>query len=341
MWGMLAGAALGGLSGLFGGGGSQKKQEVTQTSPWGPQIPYLERGFAGAGSALDAWNALGPYQGNLYAGMNDYTKQGLRMGLNFARNGGADLQNQYLKAGLGMMSNGQSGMSSVADKMANFQTSGGVDSDIAGASKYAANPYMDSMIDAASRDVTRNLKEVQLPGINRSAVGSGNMNSSRAGVAEGIAMRGAQDSIADIAANLRGNAYQNGLQLAQNGSQFNDQMRMQGFQGAGNLYNSIFNGGLTAGGAAQGQADANSGAFTNAGDRFQADRQGYMNEDYTKYLMNRDYSFDGLDRYWNIIGSGNWGGTSVTNSKGGGGGGGAGGFLQGALGGALKGWGMS
>jgi hypothetical protein len=69
---------------------------------------------------------------------------------------------------------------------------------IAAAGQYADNPYLDGQIDAASRDVTRNLYENQLPGLNEAATDSGNMNSSRAGVAEGIMKRGAADQIGDI-----------------------------------------------------------------------------------------------------------------------------------------------
>jgi hypothetical protein len=49
------------------------------------------------------------------------------------------------------------------------------------------------------RRCSRNLYENQIPGLNMSATGSGNMNSSRAGVAQGIMTRGAADQIGDIA----------------------------------------------------------------------------------------------------------------------------------------------
>jgi hypothetical protein len=75
---------------------------------------------------------------------------------------------------------------------------------------------MSGMIDAASRDVTRNLYENQIPGLNQAATDSGNMNSSRAGVAQGIMSRGAADQIGDIASNMRGQAYSQGLGLAEN-----------------------------------------------------------------------------------------------------------------------------
>ena len=97
---------------------------------------------------------------------------------------------------------------------------------------YINNDVLNSQIDAASRDVTRNLQENQLVNINSQAAASGNMGSSRAGIADGIAMRGAQEQIGDISAQLRGNAYNTALgieagrasenaQLTQGGNQFN------------------------------------------------------------------------------------------------------------------------
>src|SRR3546814_11199158 len=68
---------------------------------------------------------------------------------------------------------------------------------IKAASAYADNPYTQGMIDANSRDVVRNLNEETLPGIDRQATATGGINSSRAGVAAGIARRGADDRDAD------------------------------------------------------------------------------------------------------------------------------------------------
>src|SRR3546814_1157695 len=83
------------------------------------------------------------------------------------------------------------------------------------AQQYADNPHVQGMIDANSRDVVRNLNEETLPGIDRQATATGGINSSRAGVAAGIAQRGAEDRIADISSTIRGDAYNRGLSLAQ------------------------------------------------------------------------------------------------------------------------------
>lgn len=57
-----------------------------------------------------------------------------------------------------------------------------------------------------TRDIDRNLMEQQIPGLNSAAAMSGNMPSTRAGVAQGIMERGAADRKGDIASQLTSNA---------------------------------------------------------------------------------------------------------------------------------------
>ena len=134
-----------------------------------------------------------------------------------------------------------------------FQNQG---ADLNMAAEYADNPFMTGMIDAASRDVTRNLYENQLPGIAAYSAGSGNLGSSRRGMQEAIAQRGAADRIGDIASGLRGDSWRQGLgyanqiasqnaNLGQQQQQFNQgqqfnaagQLAGLGQAGTGNLMN--------------------------------------------------------------------------------------------------------
>ena len=58
------------------------------------------------------------------------------------------------------------------------------------------------LVDAALRDSTRMLTEQTLPGINRAASSTNNTNSSRAGIADALAMRDYNDRAADVSANI-------------------------------------------------------------------------------------------------------------------------------------------
>ena len=67
--------------------------------------------------------------------------------------------------------------------------------DMAQVAMMADNPYMNGMIDSASRDISRNLYENQMPGIAAYSAGTGTMGSSRRGAQEAIAERGAADRV--------------------------------------------------------------------------------------------------------------------------------------------------
>jgi hypothetical protein len=85
---------------------------------------------------------------------------------------------------------------------------------LSGARSYVDNGLLQGQIDAATRDVARTLGEETLPGLNARAMAGGNVNSARAGAAEAIARRGAEDRVADVSASMRGDAYKTGLSTA-------------------------------------------------------------------------------------------------------------------------------
>ena len=78
-------------------------------------------------------------------------------------------------------------------------------------SNYINNDVLQGQINAATRDISRNLNENQLTGIAANAAGSGNSGSSRRAVMDAIATRGANDRAADISSQMRGNAYNQAL----------------------------------------------------------------------------------------------------------------------------------
>ena len=80
-------------------------------------------------------------------------------------------------------------------------------------SSYINNDVLQGQIDAASRDIMRNLTESQLTGNASGAAATGNSGSSRRAVMDAIAARGAADRVGDISAAMRGRAYDTGLNI--------------------------------------------------------------------------------------------------------------------------------
>lgn len=76
------------------------------------------------------------------------------------------------------------------------------------------NPYLDQMVQSASRGLIQNYGENVLPGIQGQATAAGHYGSSRQGIAEGIAARGLTDSLSDISTGLYGGQYQSDMNRA-------------------------------------------------------------------------------------------------------------------------------
>lgn len=317
MWDILAGVAGSALGGIFG---SQKQK--TSTSPWKGQKPYLTDLFSQAQAANN--NAGGPYTGNLYAGMDGQTAQGVQGIGGFSPYGQA-ISYGAMDAGAGLFGAGGAAAQGAMGLMGQGDPT---QANIASATQYANNPQVQGMIDAANRDTARNLYEQELPGANRMNSMTGNQNSSRAGMREAMLTRGANDRMADTSANIRGAAYSQGLNMAENSRQAN-----LGFQaqGAGQLAG-LFGQGVAASGAGQQQMYNNLDALVSSGQLSQADAQGYLDAAFKQWSMADNYDMNKLGQYQGLI-SGNYGGTQSS-------GGGLAGAAQGAIGGAATGLGL-
>jgi len=274
MWG----AIIGGAMGLMGANKQAKAQDAAtaaQMAGFNQYKPYVDANLSGASGALDGVLATGAYTGPTYAGPNQFqTGTATNMG-----NIGGNLQN----SGYGMMGN-TSGFGSNANALFN-QYQGMANSAqgdrLATAMDYAsanANP----LVDAAMRDDRRNLQENTLTGIDLAASGSGNMNSSRAGVAEAVANRAYDDRQADVSAQVI-----DGLRTQSLGEQrqaFADQGNALVNAGAAN--NSIENA------YNSGMNTANTGyqMGMGAGGALQGYDQAQMNDERVRFEGNRDFA---------------------------------------------------
>jgi hypothetical protein len=171
-----------------------------------------------AGALLGAGGSYAGNAGALYAngaGAANPTSVGI---LSRAANGGA-LGSSGMAGSTGLM--GQTGALSSAQSLAARGQTDLNPSIQASAAGYMNSDLINGQVDAATRDVSRSLNEETLPGLNSRAMGGGNLNSARAGAAESVARRGAEDRAADISTDIRNNAYNTGISsaLAANGQQ--------------------------------------------------------------------------------------------------------------------------
>ena len=296
------------LSTLMG----KPQQQTTTSTPWGPQADQLKKAFGEASALYDSKKGTSWYGGDLYARMDPLTAQGINGTQGYATGQGAQTAQGVAGASAGLFGAGQ-GALGLYGQMGQMAGQDPTQMNIANAGQYANNPYMDGMIDAASTDIRRNLSETVMPEIDRAATATGNINSTRAGVASGIAQRGAAETIGNISANLRGSAYQSGLGLSESARMGN----MGAMGSAASGMGGMFGHGLQGAGMGMDMAYRNQDALIGAGQLNQADRQGQMDADFTRWQGNDTRAQDLLNNYYSMIGANNWGGTQTAKASGG------------------------
>ncbi|WP_375292308.1 hypothetical protein [Sphingomonas melonis] len=295
------------MGGLFSGSKTTTQNQQTDSGPSKFQQPFLQGAFDAAQKEFQGKQGTPFYQGNLYAGMSDSAKASLESLKGYAAGQGLSAAGSLTKLGSGMAGYGDKAGATLDQYLATASEDP-TKANMAAASEYAANPYVDGMIDANSRDVVRNLNESTLPTLNRTASATGNINSSRAGVAEGIARRGAEDRVADISASIRGDAYNRGLSLA---SQDRTQ-KLNAMGTAAQGYQGLAQTGIGALQAGTGAAYDAYKQIAGADALDQADRQGQADADYKAWQGNDTRGSDLLQRYYGIIGGNSWGSSGST-----------------------------
>lgn len=295
------------MGGIFGS--KTKTKTNTDMGPWSGQQPYVTDAFGQAQDIYNQQKGSPWYQGDIYAGMDPMTRQAIQGTNQFATGTGADLAggvSQNAMALAGMAPRYQSAIDAYYGAASGDPTAG----NIANAGLYADNPFLNSQIDAVGNDIRRGLTENDLPAIDRAATASGGINSTRAGVASGIAMRGAQEELADTAARMRSQAYQDGLQLAESSRQYNT-----GAMGnAAQLYGQGIDRQAAQAGAASDLMYQNLSKQSTAGQMNQQDQQGELDALFKAWQGGDTRASDLLSRYYGIIGANNWGQTGTTNT---------------------------
>ena len=265
----------GGLSYL----GAKKQADATkaaanaQMAPFKLKEPYLEAMYQGAQGAADDMIAAGPYDGSYYAGLDPLGQLGLLYQAGSAL-GNVDAANNLINMGMGSFGNYQDIYNQVQG-------------DVMGAANQYAIDNTQPLLSAAMRDPYRQLTEQTLPGISTRASATGNANSSRAAIAEGIANRAFDDRMADTSANITNQLRDDYLsQFNTNiGNQMNATNAMfKGFGTGLDLQNYIGN------------------ALIKSGAGFQGDLQGQYDADRAFYDYQAGYPLNVYSQLANIYG---------------------------------------
>lgn len=285
----MIGSIIGGAFGLLGA--MQQRQAMKEhnealNAGFNLYKPYLQSTLAGSKTAFDQMMKAGPYTGPTYAGPNSYQ---LDSAGNMAR-AGLDMQGM----GRDLMASTSGFGQNAADLYNQYQQL----SDDARADRLAtaidyASANTAPLLETAMRDSTRRLTEQTLPGINRNASATGNINSSRAGVADALATRAYEDRAADMAADIQQQLIDRSLN--QQAQQFADRGRaLQGAGTANSQVQSAF--GMGANTLGQGGTFA-----SNAGSSLQGFEQAAMDAAAADYNMKTQFPLNSYMNYMNGI----------------------------------------
>lgn len=265
------GSIAGGILGSRGANrGSAAIDEMNRLNREGWELakPYVDRLYRGGTGALDSMLNKGYYTGATYAGLNQNQEQAAKDLADFGRyNAGEGQRLMDISSGFGQ---------NYAD-IYRKASEGGMDA----AQQYALN-NANPLVDAAMRDSTRQLQEETLPGINRAASMSGNVNSSRAGVADALANRAYDDRRADVTADIQDKLMGRSL------SQFNNDIRNQ--QGAADAMRTTYGIGFNMTPAALGLIGQGEGILQN-------DRQAELNAARQQFEGERDFAMNAYNNY--------------------------------------------
>ena len=177
-WGAIGGAAVGVVGGALlnrGGGGGGGTQTTTSTAtPWGPQQDYLKDVYEQA-QAMQAPDVSGS------AALQQAAAQGY---------------GQYAAGLPAQIAPAQAAQQQILQTAMSPQ----------------ANPAFQQYLNLANQQLAQQYQQQTAPALTSNAVAMGNVGSSRAGIAEGLARQGLTQQQALMTADLTNRAYGSGLQ---------------------------------------------------------------------------------------------------------------------------------
>ena len=270
---------------------------VTTAKPY--QADYLDFGFDEAKNIYNQ-GAPGYFPGNTIAGFNPGQINALNALQGFTPGSAASMSalgNQFM-GGAGTAINTAANIAGGAAPQANMMTMDQLN-------QY--QPMIKQMVDASTRQGMRTYNEQFNPQLNAAAAGSGNLGSSRAAIAQGIAQRGIAENAQNVGANAVSNLFNQGNSM--NMANANLSLNNQGQQlSAANML-----GGMAQTGAGlQAQADSlrEAGLQTNlnAGTAFQDMDQAQINAEMDRYNYDQNADMNFLANYINLV-NGNYGTT--------------------------------
>jgi hypothetical protein len=290
----------------------------SNTTPWAPQAGALTSAFTNAQDAYgkasqataptDFVSQFTPEQLANFRSMLGYASNNAIPGQNAAAGGALS------GAGVNATTGALTGLTGYDPSVANNPAAL-----IEAANKYVGGQNIDAQVNDAMLNARQTARDVTLPGIEQGAATSGNTNSSRTGIAQGLVERGLAQQATDLGASLRSGAFKDGLALASGNANANNASKLGALSAALAGGTDAAKTGIGAG--SQSIADQGNlfGLADAGGSGLQSSGQAFLDNLLKRYQSGVSSPYDSLQGLMSIIGSQNWGantqGTSTTTKE--------------------------
>ncbi|MGY3589371.1 hypothetical protein [Bradyrhizobium sp. USDA 4350] len=300
------------------GSTTSTQQTQSATTPWAPQAAALTSAFSNAQNAYDKASTataptdftaqFTPDQLATFKSMYGYANGNTSPATTSAT--GATLQGAGTAATTGALS----GLANYdPTKLNNTQA-------ISNAAKqYADSQNIGAQTAAATNQAMETARDVTMPGIEQNAAATGNTNSSRTGIADGLVQRSLAENAANTYNSLYGQAYGNGLSLASANANANNSAALSALTNSASAGNAATNTGVNASSTGINDQTNLYNIANAAGSGEQASNQANLTNQQQQYQSQVTSPYAALNGLMGIIGSNNWGsntnGTQTTTTN--------------------------
>lgn len=228
---------------------------------------------------------------------------------------GGDLStaNTQANTGAALQGAGTAGVTGALSGLADYNpaTQNNTGSLTDAANQYVQGQNIPAQVAAAMQGATEQARDVTMPGIEQNAADTGNTNSSRTGIADGMVQRALAEQSANLSGSLSSTAYQNALNLASSNANANNTNTLGALSSEGNVGNAAANTGVNAGTASVGNQGALSTEAAAGGAGLTAADQANLTNQLQQYQSAVSSPFDAANALNSIVGQNNWGSTTT------------------------------
>ena len=289
------------------GSSTQTTNSSSSSQPdFAPQVGALNTAFNSANTALtQAQGAQAPT--NYTAGFTPDQLATFQQMLGYTNSNGTPTS--QANTGSALSSAGTNATTGALDGLGNFNASStnNPSSLVDAANQYVAGQNIPAQVQAAMQSADEQAQDVTMPGIEQDVTMTGNTNSSRTGIADGLVQRSLAEQAANMSGSMQGTAFANGLNLAENQANQNNTTNLGALSDAANAGTNAANSGVNVGTSSINNQGQLYSLAENAGQGQQAANQADLTNQQQQYQAQTNDPFAALNNYYNIVGSTNWG----------------------------------